>query len=92
MYSNCDLLLTYSTALELNKAVVARIVDHIINNKKDVSSPEVKALYSVKDVLDEYIDSQVLVYESEVASTEAKVLDDEEAVAEFLRKLHRDDT
>lgn len=92
MFSNCDLLLNYFTALELQKAVVARIVDHIVKGQEEVSSEKVQALYSVKDVLDEYIDSQVLAYESDLAAQEAKILDNERAVEKFLTKLDRDDT
>jgi hypothetical protein len=92
MSSNCDLSINYSTALELHKAIVARIVDCVVNNQKDVTSPEVQSLYEVKDTLDDYIDSCVLAYEANVASTEASVLDDEESIAEFLKKLDRDDT
>lgn len=92
MFSNCDLLLNYFTALELHKAVVARIVDYIVKGQEEVSSEKVQALYSVKDVLDEYIDSQVLAYESDLAAQEAKILDNERAVEKFLTKLDRDDT
>lgn len=89
-----DLIITldFYTAVELEKAVVARIVDCVVNSKMEICSPQVQALYNVKDNLESYINSGVKSYEDEVVKNEIKILNTEEDIIAFLEKLDRDNT
>lgn len=92
MQKDVVITLDFYTAVELEKAVVARIVDSVVNNKMEIHSPQVQALYNVKDKLESYINSGVQSYEDEVVKNEIKILNTEEDIIAFLEKLDRDDT
>lgn len=83
-----SIAMTYSQMLQVGYAIRQRMMDKIIQESSNVEYPyaneQIQALATVHEALEEHIETALKEWETGIAKTEAGVLDDVNAIEEFL--------